>query len=172
MTASTAARGNDPSEHDRHLGLAGCPNLRDAGGYRTADGGRMRWRRVFRSGHLAHLEGEELEQVELLDLDLVVDLRRVDEQEREPSRLPARVAVLSSPITPGSQASAIYANSRAIDGGEAMFQFMCDINRQFVLSQSGHFRDIFAAILDRGANALGVAMTNGVEIGVGGWIGR
>ena len=61
MTASTAARGDDRTEPDRHLGLAGCPNLRDAGGYRTADGGRMRWRRVFRSGHLAHLEDGELE---------------------------------------------------------------------------------------------------------------
>jgi protein-tyrosine phosphatase len=149
MKVTTAQRSaGDP---DRHLGLSGCPNLRDAGGYATRDGGRLRWRRLFRSGHLAHLSEAELAAIEDLSLDLVVDLRREDEQRREPSRLPGNVDVLSAEITPGSQASAIYSNSRAIDDGEAMFAFMCDINREFVVSQSDRFRAVFAELLEHGA---------------------
>ncbi|MEM6302962.1 MAG: tyrosine-protein phosphatase, partial [Pseudomonadota bacterium] len=42
----------------RHLSIAGSPNFRDAGGYQTT-AGPLRWRRLFRSGHLADLsEGE------------------------------------------------------------------------------------------------------------------
>lgn len=142
--------GGSPSSV-RSLGLAGCPNFRDAGGYRTAGGQQLHWRRLFRSGHLARLSDAELQAVEDLSLDLVVDLRREDEQIREPSRLPGSVPVLRAPITPGSQGSAIYANSRAIDDGEAMRAFMCDINRQFVVSQSDNFRRILSEVLDRGA---------------------
>lgn len=138
----------------RALGLSGCPNFRDAGGYVTSDAGRLRWRRVFRSGHLAGLSEGDFTAIEQLDLDLVVDLRREDEQRREPSRLPEDVEVLSANITPGSQASAMYANSRAIDSGEAMFAFMCEINRQFVVSQTEAYREVFAAILDSGAERL------------------
>lgn len=146
---------SEPSESGdcppRSLGLAGCPNFRDAGGYETAHGLQMRWRRLFRSGHLARLDDAELAAVEDLALDLVVDLRREDEQAREPSRVPGGARVLSASITPGSQASAIYNNSRDIDGDKAMFDFMCDINRQFVVSQSENYRAIFQDLLDSGA---------------------
>ena len=44
MTASSGPRATVNNEPPRHLGLSGCPNLRDAGGYATADGSRLRWR--------------------------------------------------------------------------------------------------------------------------------
>jgi protein-tyrosine phosphatase len=138
-------------EYARTLGFAGSPNFRDAGGYATANGGRLRWRRLFRSGHLALLTEPECDAVQALSLDMVVDLRREDEQTREPSRLPEGVRVLSANITPGSQASAIYRDSSAIDDRNAMFAFMCDINRQFVTSQTGTYRKIFMSLLDSGA---------------------
>lgn len=139
-------------EAERSLGFAGCPNLRDAGGYEAANGTQLAWRQVFRSGHLARLSDDEVQALAELELDLVVDLRREDEQHREPSRLPEGVAVLSAPVTPGSQASAMYRNSQAIGNGAAMFDFMCDINREFVISQSTHFRRVFSEILERDAN--------------------
>ena len=151
LDTSMTSPGGNPQ---RTLGLSGCPNFRDAGGYATCDDGRLHWRRLYRSGHLAGLCEADFRALEQLNLDLVVDLRREDEQRREPSRLPVGVEVLSARITPGSQASAMYANSRAIDSGEAMFAFMCEINRQFVVSQTDAYRDVFAAILDRGAERL------------------
>lgn len=138
-------------EYARALGFSGSPNFRDAGGYSTCDGGRLRWRRLFRSGHLARLTEMERQAVEALSLDLVVDLRREDEQVREPSLLPEGVRVLSANITPGSQTSAIYRDSSAIDDRNAMFAFMCDINRQFVESQTATYGEVFATLLDSGA---------------------
>jgi protein-tyrosine phosphatase len=140
----------DPSE-TRALGLAGSPNFRDAGGYVSREGGRLHWGRLFRSGHLAYLTDEDSERVSALELQLVVDLRRSDERAREPSRLPAGVPLIGADITPGSQASAIYSDSTQLGGSGAMFEFMCDVNREFVRSQTQTFREVFAALLDSGA---------------------
>jgi len=135
----------------RALGLAGCPNFRDAGGYATATGEPLHWRRLFRSGHLATLDEQEYAAVAELDLDLVVDLRRDDERAREPSLLPETVSVLHAAIVPGSQAHALFDNSSSISDAQTMFDWMCDINRQFVAVQTDAYRDIFAALLDSGA---------------------
>ncbi len=40
----------------RHLPLNGLYNLRDVGGYPTADGGAVRWRTLFRSDALHRLD--------------------------------------------------------------------------------------------------------------------
>lgn len=134
----------------RHLGLSGSPNFRDAGGY-VCDGGVMAWGRVFRSGHLAALSESDQERLATLKLNMVVDLRRTDEREMEPSWLPDAVTVVSANITPGSQSSAIYANPSALDGAKHMYDFMCDINREFVESQTDVFKDVFAQLLSSDA---------------------
>lgn len=72
------------SSPERRIELAGPINFRDLGGYPTADGRRVRWRRVFRSDSLgpvtradaAHLTDE-------LGLVTVVDLRSSDEVRKE-----------------------------------------------------------------------------------------
>jgi protein-tyrosine phosphatase len=145
-------RRDDPATapQERALGLAGSPNFRDAGGYATSAGAALRWRRLFRSGHLAHLDEREQQTVAGLGLDLVIDLRRDDEREREPSRLPDGVPVLAAAIKPGSQSSALIDNSAAITDRAAMFAWMCDINRQFVAAQSDAYAAIFAALLEGG----------------------
>ncbi|WP_439105462.1 tyrosine-protein phosphatase [Congregibacter sp.] len=134
----------------RHLGLAGSPNFRDAGGY-SCDGGAMAWRQVFRSGHLASLSEEDRARLSALDLQMVIDLRRADERQMEPSWLPDGVALVGADITPGSQGSAIYADSTQLGGAQAMFEFMCDINREFVDSQTASYRDVFAELLSSDA---------------------
>jgi protein-tyrosine phosphatase len=136
---------------ERALGLAGSPNFRDAGGYRSAHGGALHWRRLFRSGHLAYLTAEDEARLGELGLELVIDLRRDDERELEPSRLPAGASLVGAKITPGSQASAIYADATQLGGAAAMYDFMCEINREFVLSQSDAFAEVFAQLLDSGA---------------------
>lgn len=135
----------------RAVGLRGSPNFRDAGGYPTGDGGRVRWRRLFRSGHLAALEADDEQRLGDLALDLVIDLRRRDECAAEPSRLPPGVRVYNAAVSPGSQANALLGEGGRIASGEAMFAFMCAINREFVESQSGIFAAAFAEILDSGA---------------------
>lgn len=144
MQAGAAQSNSDRTE--RSLGIEGSPNFRDAGGY-ACDGGRLHWGKLFRSGHLASLGEADQARLASLGLELVLDLRRADERESEPSCLPPAVEVYDANITPGSQASAIYSDSTQLGGAEAMYRFMCDINAEFVRSQTDIYRGVFGAVL-------------------------
>jgi len=136
----------------RGQGVQGGVNFRDFGGYPTRDGRVVRWGRLYRCGHLSTLTERGVQQLAALDLDLICDFRREDEQRFEPSRLPTGPTprVLGLGITPGSQGSALYTDSGQIDGVAAMRAFMCGINQAFVRSQSVRYRELFAALLEDG----------------------
>jgi len=76
---------------ERLVMLQGGTNFRDLGGYRTVDGGRVRWRVVFRSAALHRLTADDLATLVRLGLRVVYDLRGDDERDRAPSVLPDRV---------------------------------------------------------------------------------
>lgn len=59
---------------EREISLEGCVNFRDLGGYR-ADGGRVRWRRLFRSDALHELTPADVERLAELGVTTVIDLR-------------------------------------------------------------------------------------------------
>ena len=59
----------------RHLPLATSHNLRDVGGYATADGGRVRWRRLLRADGLHRLTPESQEELIRQGVATIVDLR-------------------------------------------------------------------------------------------------
>lgn len=69
----------------RLLPLAGGRNFRDLGGYRAADGRRVRWGRLFRSGVLAYLTDDDHRCLAAQDIRVVCDLRTGPERRREPS---------------------------------------------------------------------------------------
>lgn len=73
---------------ERHLPLRGARNLRDLGGYRTADGRSVRWGRVFRSDQLCYLTAEDQEYLARMGIRAVCDLRDADERARHPDLLP------------------------------------------------------------------------------------
>ncbi len=58
MNAAVAPQPQATTFPERHLPLAGTTNFRDLGGYQGLDGGKVRWRTLFRSDHLAHLTAE------------------------------------------------------------------------------------------------------------------
>lgn len=70
---------------ERRIPLEGAMNFRDLGGYRTADGSRTRWGRVFRSDGLHGLTEADRRELAVLGLRTVYDLRRDVERERHPS---------------------------------------------------------------------------------------
>jgi len=72
----------------RLVPLEGASNFRDLGGYRTADGRRVRPGRVFRSDALHRLTDGDHRVLRRLGLRVVLDLRYGPEREREPDRLP------------------------------------------------------------------------------------
>ena len=82
----------------RLLVLEGAINFRDLGGYRTADGRRVKWGRVFRSGALTSLTDSDLITLQQLDLRQVLDLRTTGESLSAPDRLPEGAAYVPLPV--------------------------------------------------------------------------
>jgi protein-tyrosine phosphatase len=75
------------AEPARSLDLSGCFNFRDLGGYPTADGHRLRWRKLFRADGLTRLDAEDCARLAQLGLATVIDLRtpgELDERGRVP----------------------------------------------------------------------------------------
>lgn len=80
---------------DRHIPYDSVFNFRDIGGYRTRDGRRIRWRRLFRSGALHTMSEEEARHAhEVLGVRGILDLRRPDEIESESDDLGPLVALV------------------------------------------------------------------------------
>jgi protein-tyrosine phosphatase len=88
---------------ERPIPAEGAVNLRDLGGYRAADGRRVKWGQVFRSDHLARLSEAGLSLVRRLGLSLVCDFRTPAEAARSPDRFPdtGTVGYLHLPIQHG-----------------------------------------------------------------------
>jgi protein-tyrosine phosphatase len=77
----------------RRLPLSGAANFRDLGGYRAADGRRMRWNLIYRADSLSHLTEEDLDLVAGLGIAKLIDFRIPREREERPNRLPAGQAI-------------------------------------------------------------------------------
>jgi protein-tyrosine phosphatase len=73
----------------RHVRFGSVHNFRDVGGYRTAGGGRVRWRRFYRADALSRLSGPDLDRFGALGVRTVIDLRHDHEIDRH-GRVPER----------------------------------------------------------------------------------
>ena len=69
----------------RHRSFEGGHNIRDLGGYETADGGNTNWGVFFRSACLDRLTHDAVKQLIDLGLQTVIDLRQPSELESSPS---------------------------------------------------------------------------------------
>ena len=152
----TTPRGAEDAEtelswDERRLVLRGTPNFRDFGGYPTADGRRVRRGRLFRSGQLAQLTDDDLRALQRLQLDIVCDFRREDEQRLAPNRLPTErpPRTVSLPITPGSNEAVFASGALDLGGRQAMFEFMVAINRDFAENQGAAFGSMFRELLEQ-----------------------
>ena len=68
----------------RMLAVRGSRNLRDLGGYRTADGRRVRHGRLYRAGHPGELCETGMAEFAALGLGAIVDLRTTEERAHIP----------------------------------------------------------------------------------------
>jgi protein-tyrosine phosphatase len=73
------------------LGIASVPNLRDAGGYATADGSMVRRGVAYRSNQLNPISPDDMKKIADLGLKNDFDLRTAEEREAKPDELPAGV---------------------------------------------------------------------------------
>lgn len=143
------AHGTEVLASQRRLDMRGSPNFRDFGGYLTAQGKQVKWGYLFRSGQLSGLHDSDVALLQSLELDLVCDFRREEEQELEPSRLPEvnTPRIASLPIVPGSNSRFFEEDDGHLGGPQEMFDFMVEINRDFAAQQTATYAKMFREIL-------------------------
>src|SRR5215471_9104300 len=95
----------------RHLNLSGASNFRDLGGYPTADGRTVRWRRIFRSNHLGLLTEADAAVVRQLGVSRAFDFRGSEERAAAVCGM-SEITVHSLPVEP-----TVVAALRAIAAG-------------------------------------------------------
>ncbi|MDP9841611.1 tyrosine-protein phosphatase [Streptosporangium lutulentum] len=117
---------------DRSLHLASAPNLRDAGGYRTADGSWVRMGVLYRSGDLSKLTDADMAKLTRLGLRTVYDLRTPSEQSASPDRLPRGVKAVTANVTGTTDTGNV-----SIPTPEAAVKLMTDGEKAMVSSESG-----------------------------------
>ena len=146
--AHNAPMSTDP---DRSLKLAGASNFRDLGGYTGADARPVRWRRLFRSDHLAALTPQDAEVFTSLGVTRVFDFRGRDERAAVPYELPG-VAQHPLPIEP----TVVQRMKDLLDAGQAvtpahMVELMQETYRAFVHDNAARFAALFQHLLDSDA---------------------
>ena len=132
----------------RSLGLSGASNFRDLGGYAGHGGRVVRWRRVFRSDHLARLTPQDAQALRALGLARAVDFRGRAESAAQGYALPS-VRYLALPIEPTvvQRAKDMAAAGQTITAAVAV-GLMQDTYRAFVSDNTPQFAGLFACLLD------------------------
>lgn len=74
--------------------IPNAPNLRDAGGYATRDGGRIRTGVLYRSEQLSRISDADMPTLQKLGLKKIYDLRTAGERTAQPDRVPAATQVV------------------------------------------------------------------------------
>ena len=124
--------------------LSGTSNFRDLGGYRTADGKRVRRGMVFRSAALVSLTSEDEQTLAELGLRTVCDFRGTRERASSVTQVPG-ATVLSLPIEPvvGASLRDLLHTKQAT--GEALESVLRQGYRGYALAGTLQYR----AMLDR-----------------------
>lgn len=132
----------------RKLDLSGATNFRDLGGYVGQDGRTVRWRKLFRSDHLAGLSSDDKSQLAELGLARACDFRGELERAPQACAMPG-VNVFSLAIEPtvvqGMQS--LLAAGKELTP-QATVDLMEQTYRDFVLHNSAQFARFFGHLLD------------------------
>jgi protein-tyrosine phosphatase len=135
----------------RSLNLSGATNFRDLGGYANQQGRRLRWRRLFRSDHLAGLTPEDQAVLASVGLGRSLDFRGVQESQATSYALPG-VARHALPIEPTvvQNINAMLQAGHTLTARDAV-ALMQNTYRAFVLDNTPRFAELFAHLLEEDA---------------------
>ncbi len=138
--------------------MPGLINFRDFGGYVTETGRSVRKDRLYRCGHLAELNDEELEHIIGLDFAVIADLRYAGEREAERSPWPQDYfdRIIAHGEDRKSEAPHLALMAAGAMGPEAVDGFYLKLNRE--LPYSPLYRPLFARTLERIADTDGRAL--------------
>ena len=139
----------------RHIALHGARNFRDIGGYRTADGRRVRWRRIFRSDSLSEITNADIEVIARLGVRTVYDLRSAYERQNAPDRLPTGLALRVSgqpnyhaKVTELSERIRTHIVAGEFDA-EVTERWVCERYRLFPTEELGEYRRYIHQLLEQ-----------------------
>lgn len=133
--------------YSRLVPLEGGINFRDLGGYRSDDGREVRWRTLFRCGHLSNLTERDIATLTAWRVTHIHDFRRQDEQQRNPSR-PMNARLYNDyAISVGSLSRFWeYLGSGQLNA-ESAHQLVVDSYRNCVDDVAPHYARLFQALL-------------------------
>ena len=136
-----------PGQPDRVWPLQGASNFRDLGGYAGHGGRPLRWRRLFRSDHLAVLTEADKARLAALGLAQAFDFRGQQERAALGYELPG-VTQHSLAIEP----TVVQRMQDLMTSGQAltprrMAELMSDLYRALVNDQSPRFAELFEHLL-------------------------
>lgn len=131
---------------ERRVPFEGVANFRDLGGYRTKDGGRVRWGTVFRADALHGLTSADLALYDHLGMRVVFDLRGNTEREIHPNPVDSvHLSLLSSHVDDPDARRATYSTLATAEDGARFL------------------RDIYVGMLGNAAALVGRLLTSLTE---------
>src|SRR6185503_4889513 len=143
-----------PRHPDRVWRLQGAPNFRDLGGYIGHGGRPLRWRRLFRSDHLAHLTADDHLRLQPLRLARAFDFRGVDERAATPYELPG-VTQHSLAIEPTvvQRMNDIAAAGTTLTA-PVITELMHELYRALINDRADRFTELFEHLIESDAPAV------------------
>lgn len=159
-TAATPAATAADAAPGQPLGIASVPNLRDLGGYRTADGATVVRGLVYRSDQLSGISPGDMEKLAAIGLKVDYDLRTAEERDKRPDELPPGVEIVwldvlaDAPQAGPAQLHSLLQDPKAANaalGGGKVEEGFRQGNRQFVSLPSAQvaFRKLYLGLGDR-----------------------
>jgi protein-tyrosine phosphatase len=154
---------------ERAVPFAGGVNFRDLGGYRTEDGRRVRWGRLFRSGHLSGLTEDDKRGFAALGVNTVCDFRLAEERADENAELPGAVTMHTIGIPPGiGDRHFFHRLFASADAVEPILDALHDMVRSLVREAAPRYAALFEVLLAAPAGTILMNCSAGKErTGVG-----
>jgi protein-tyrosine phosphatase len=148
----------------RDVPLDGCVNFRDLGGYRAADGRRVRWGRLFRSGHMANLSERGKQDFAALDIRAVCDFRLAEERASENAELPGAPPIATIGIPPGvGDREYFHRVFASTDDPRVVLEAVHETMRSIVLDAGARYARMFEVLLEREDGAVLLNCSAGKE---------
>ncbi len=132
----------------RTLNLAGASNFRDIGGYRGHEGKQVRWRRIFRSDHLAALTEQDTRLLADIGVSRALDFRGDAERAAQAYAIPnVRYHALSIEPTVVQRAKEMTLAGKQMTAGIAV-GLRQDTSRAFVANNAQQYAELFEHLLE------------------------
>lgn len=138
----------NPATPSRHIALAGTSNFRDLGGYVGHQGRSVRWRKLFRSDHLAGLTPESLGTLQTLGVQRSADFRGQYERSVDAyawEGLHTHALTVEPTVVQKAIAMIHAGGSLSVPETVALMQ---DTYRSFVRENAGQFAHLFRLLLE------------------------